>query len=203
MHLFISVWTYFIQWTITGFWRRKWQPTPVFLPEKPHGRRSLVGYSPRGREESDTTERLHFPVSLSCIGEGNGNPLQCSCLQNPRDGGAWRAVVYGVTQSRTRLKRLSSSSSRTWFSFMYSVCPQNCPWFGQWGFLCSLTSPLPTSFFKYFHTIWPKKITQAFILFFLCPSSRISLIPPPRYPGSFQWQKILRISDLGIPYSHC
>ena len=56
------------------------------------------------------TEQLHFHFSLSCIGEGNGNPLQCSCLENPRDGGAWWAAVYGVAQSRTRLKRLSSSS---------------------------------------------------------------------------------------------
>ena len=61
----------------------------------------------------NTTERLHFHFSLSCIGEGNGNPLQCSCLENPRDGGAWWAAVYGVAQSWTRLKRLSSSSSRT------------------------------------------------------------------------------------------
>ena len=90
--------------------RRQWQPTPVFLPEKSHGQRSLVGCSPWGREESDTTERLHFHFSLSCIGEGNGNPRQCSCLENPREGGAWWAAVYGVTQSRTRLKRLSSSS---------------------------------------------------------------------------------------------
>ena len=60
--------------------------------------------------ESDTTEWLHFPFSLSCIGEGNGNPLQRSCLENPRDRGAWWAAVYGVTQSRTRLKRLNSSS---------------------------------------------------------------------------------------------
>ena len=59
----------------------------------------------------DTTERLHFHFSLSCIGEGNGNPLQCSCLENPRDRGAWWAAVYGVAQSRTRLKRFSSSSS--------------------------------------------------------------------------------------------
>ena len=62
-------------------------------------------------KESDTTERLHFHFSLSCIGEGNGNPLQCSCLENPRDGGAWWAAVYGVAQSQTQLKRLSSSSS--------------------------------------------------------------------------------------------
>ena len=91
--------------------RRQWHPTPVLLPGKSHGRRSLIGCSPWGRKESDTTERLHFHFSLSCIGEGNGNPLQCSCLENPRDGGAWRAAVYGVAQSRTRLKWLSSSSS--------------------------------------------------------------------------------------------
>ena len=76
-----------------------------------HGWRSLVGCSPWGREESDKTERLHFHFSLSCTGEGNGNPLQRSCLENPRDGGAWWAAVCGVTQSRTQLKRLSSSSS--------------------------------------------------------------------------------------------
>ena len=64
-----------------------------------------------GSLESDTTERLHFHFSLSCIGEGNGDPLQCSCLENPRDGGAWWAAIYGVTQSWTRLNRLSSSSS--------------------------------------------------------------------------------------------
>ena len=95
---------------VTKLWRRQWQPTPVLLPGKSHGRRSLVGCSPWGREESDTTERLHFHFSLSCIGEGCGNPLQCSCLENPRDGGAWWAAVSGVSQSRTRLKRLSSSS---------------------------------------------------------------------------------------------
>ena len=92
-------------------WRRQWQPTPVLLPGKSYGQRSLVGCSPWGRKESDTAEWLHFHFSLSCIGEGNGNPLQCSCLENPRDGGAWWAAIYGVTQSRTRLKWLSSSSS--------------------------------------------------------------------------------------------
>ena len=91
--------------------RRQWHPTPVLLPGKSHGWRSLVGCSPCGREESDTTERLHFHFSLSCIGEGNGNPLQRSCLENPRVGGAWWDAVYGIAQSWTRLKRLSSSSS--------------------------------------------------------------------------------------------
>ena len=64
-----------------------------------------------GCKESDMTERLHFHFSLSFIGEGNGNPLQCSCLENPRDGGAWWAAICGVAQSQTRLKRLSRSSS--------------------------------------------------------------------------------------------
>ena len=68
------------------FWRRQWHPTPALLPGKSHGWRSLVGRSPWGRQESETTERLHFHFSLSCIGEGNGNPLQCSCLENSRDG---------------------------------------------------------------------------------------------------------------------
>ena len=62
-----------------------------------------------GVAKLDTVKRLHFHFSLSCIGEGNGNPLQCSCLENPRDRGAWWAAVYGIAQSRTRLKRLSSS----------------------------------------------------------------------------------------------
>ena len=78
-----------------SFRRRQWKPTPVLLPGKSHGRRSLVGCSPWDREESNTTEQLHFHFSLSCIEEVNGNPLQCSGLENPRDGGAWWAAVYG------------------------------------------------------------------------------------------------------------
>ena len=85
-------------------WRRQWHPTPVLLPGKSYGWRSLVGCNPWGCQESDTTEQLHFHFSLSCIGEGNGSPLQCSCLENPRDRGAWWAAVYGVAQSRTRLQ---------------------------------------------------------------------------------------------------
>ena len=96
----------FISFIFT-FWpclvrRRQWHPTPILLPGKSLGWRSLVSCSPWGCKESDMTERLHFHFSLSCIGEGNGNPLQCSCLENPRDG---------VAQNQTRLKRLSSSSS--------------------------------------------------------------------------------------------
>ena len=95
-------------------WKKKWQPTPVFLPEESQGRGSLVGRRLWGRWGSDTTERLHFHFSLSCIGEGNDNPLQCSCLENPRDRGAWWAAVYRVSQSRTRLKWLSSSRKEEW-----------------------------------------------------------------------------------------
>ena len=100
-------------------WRRRWHPTPVLLPGKSHGRRGLVGCSPWGCWESDTTERLHFHFSLSCTGEGNGNPLQCSCLENPRDGGAQWAAIYGVAQSQIRLKRLSSSSRNYHYMCVY------------------------------------------------------------------------------------
>ena len=94
-----------------SFQGRQWHPTLVLLPGKSHGWRSLVVCSPWGRYELDATAWLHFHFSISCIGEGNGNPLQCSCLENPRDGGAWWAAVYGVAQSWTQLKWHSSSSS--------------------------------------------------------------------------------------------
>ena len=110
--------------------RRRWHPTPVLLPGKSHGQRSLVGCSPWGCEESDTTKRLHFHFSLSCTGEGNGNPLHCSCL----DSGAWWAAVYRVAQSQTWLKWHSSSSSSSsrseteinifWNFFAFSVIQQ-------------------------------------------------------------------------------
>ena len=109
-------------------WRRQWHPTPVLLPGKSHGQRSLVGCSPWGLWELDTTERLHFHFSLSCIGEGNGNPLQCSCLQNPRDRGAWWAAVHGVAQSQTRLQRLTSSSSSSSVESLSHVRIFVTPW---------------------------------------------------------------------------
>ena len=97
-------------------WKIPWMEEP--------GRRS-----PWGCKELDTTERLHFHFSLSCIGEGNGNPLQCSCLENPRDGGAWWAAVYRVAQSRTRLKRLSSSSIMSDSADPWTVaCRLLCLW---------------------------------------------------------------------------
>ena len=73
--------------------RGKWHPTPVLLRENSHGWRSLVGCNPWGRKE-----QLHFHFSLSCIGEGNVNPLQCSCLENPRDSRTWWAAIYGVAR---------------------------------------------------------------------------------------------------------
>ena len=90
------------------------------------GRRSLEGCSPWGRWGLDATELLHFQFSLSCTGEGNGNPLQCSCLENPRDRGAWWAAVYGVAQSWTQLKRHSSSSSR------FDSWVRKIPWRRKW-----------------------------------------------------------------------
>ena len=92
------------------------------MPGKSHGWRSLIGCSSWSRYKLDTTEWLYFHFSLSCIGEGNGKPLQCSCLENPRDRGAWWAAVYGVTQSRTRLKRLSSSDKFHWACFHMLIC---------------------------------------------------------------------------------
>ena len=84
--------------------------------EEPGGLQSM------GSLESDTTERPHFHFSLSCIGEGNGNPLQCSCLENPRDGRAWWAAVCGVVQSRTRLKQLSTVYNQQTLLIMNHGC---------------------------------------------------------------------------------
>ena len=129
-----------------GISRRQWHPTPVLLPGKSHGQRSLVGCSLWGREESDMTERLHFHFSLSCIGEGNGNPLQYSCLEkNPRDGGAWWAAIYGVAQSRTRLKRLSSSILPLKVSGEILVLDCGTPWIVA----TSLSPPISVCFSVY------------------------------------------------------
>ena len=78
--------------------RRQWHPTPVLLLGKSHGRRSLVGWNPWGRQELDTTS---LSLSLSCIGEGNGSPLQCSCLENPREGSLVGCRLWGLTESDT------------------------------------------------------------------------------------------------------
>ena len=143
-------------------WRRKWQPTPVLLPGKSHGRRSLVGCSPWGRKESDTTERLHFHFSLSCIGEGYGNPLQYSCLENPRYGGAWWAAIYGVAQSWTQLKRLSSSSKRMWtFTKPY-------PWL--------LLAPGLLTILKIDYISWSNSSSKTCVESLLFALSRIDLI---------------------------
>ena len=91
--------------------RRQWQPTPVLLPGKSHGLRRLVGCSPWSREKSYTAEQLHFHFSLSCTGEGNGSPLQCSYLKNPRDSGAWWAAVSGVAQSQTAAAEAAAAAT--------------------------------------------------------------------------------------------
>ena len=116
--------------------RGQWHPTPVLLPGKSNGQRSLVGCSPWGCWGSDTTERLHVHFSLSCTGEGNGNPLQCSCLENPRDGGAWWAAIYGVALIRTWLKRLSSLAA----SLLIQLFECTSAWSTQGPFTCSFLS---------------------------------------------------------------
>ena len=113
-------------------WKIKWMEEPGRLQSM-------------GSLNLDTTERLHFHFSLSCIGEGNGNPLQCSCLENPRDRGAWWAAVYGVAQSRTRLKWLSSSSSSSIMlpkkSFNGEVIYYiEDPWCFNWAFITTFFS---------------------------------------------------------------
>ena len=121
--LFLSV-TLFILYLfiLLEYRRRQWHPTPVLLPGKSHGQRSLVGCSPWGREESDTTERLHFPFSLSCIGEGNGNPLQCSCLENPRDGSLVGCCLWGCTKLELLMWLSSSSSSIVTLQCCVNLC---------------------------------------------------------------------------------
>ena len=120
-HYALVVYNSFV--TCDDFLNSKIALVKLHTSRKSHGWRSLVGCSSWGREESDTTEQLDLHFSLSCIGKGNGNSLQCSCLENPRDGEAWWAAVYGVTQSRTRLKRLSSSSRRTQNRLIMSAMP--------------------------------------------------------------------------------
>ena len=157
--------------------RRQWHLTPVLLPEKSHGRRSLVGCSPWGLEASDTTEQLHFHFSLSCSGEGNGSPPQCSCLENPRDGGAWWAAFYGVAQSQTRLMQLSSSSSSI----------QSC------------------SYLYNFRTFSPRlKETPSFKLHTHSSQAQSNAQFLPRWVF-WEWENImdsLPLSRLGIPKSH-
>ena len=163
--------------------RRQWHPTPVLLPGKSHRKRSLVGCSPWGRGESDTTEQLHFHFSLSCIGEGKGNPLQCSCLENHRDGGVWRAAVYGVAESRTRLKRLSSSSSSN------SVSQSNLPPSSQ-PFLKSIHTSLQGSRGQ-FHPDPTPKLTCSHLSPFLLSTTHAGLhatLATSFFPRQFtQW----------------
>ena len=167
--------------------RRQWHPTPVLLPGKSHGWRSLVGCSPRGRWDSDTTERLHFHLSLSCIGEGNGNPLQYSCLENPRDSGAWWAAVYGVAQSQTLLMRLSSSNSSSNF-FSNSHKFMHLP-----SFLLSFPPPLwkktPIPHFS----LGPPPVLYAFALLPQHPHDCYHPLCSPILPHVIRWTSLMLI----------
>ena len=145
--------------------RRQWHPTPVLLPGKFHGWRSLVGCSPWGGKESDTTEQLHFHFSLSCIGGGNGNLLQCSSLENPRDGGAWWAAVYGVAQSQTWLTRQQQQQTHgdPWGVF-HLQSPRGC---------CVLPLPLRCTFRR--HPFTPYECVP--LDFFFWSNDNTCLVP--------------------------
>ena len=145
-------------------WRRKWQPTPVLLPGESQGRGSLVGCRLWGREESDTTEPLPYHFSLACIGEGNGSPLQCSFLESPRDGGAWRAAVCGVARSRARLQRLSSSSSG-----VISAMSVHCQLFKHYWIHCGLARSIWEPDFSCGHM-------PSSVLYFLTEGNYIEII---------------------------
>ena len=110
---------------------RQWHPTPVLLPGKSHGRRSLVGCSPLGRTESDMTEPLHFHVSLSCIEEGNGNPLQCSCLENPRDGEPGGLPSMG--SHRVGHDWSNSAAAAAYIIYFRKQKRKNIYWLVSWG----------------------------------------------------------------------
>ena len=146
--------------------RRQWHPTPVLLPGKSYGRRSLVGGSPWGHWGSDTTERLHFQFSLSCIGEGNGNPLQCSCLENPRDGGAWWASIYGVAQSQTNWSDLAAAHGNN-----ENLFERTCFFF----FLISKTTIIYKMYHQYENESFTK--TETFISFLVFESLEYCLLP--------------------------
>ena len=157
-------------------WRRQWHPTPVLLPRKSHGRRSLVGYSPWGLEESDTTERLPFHFSLSCIAEGIGSSLQCSCLENPRDGGAWWTAIYGVAQSQTQLKWLSSSSKEGNGNSLQYSCLENPVDIGAWwaavhGVTQSWTRLSNFTFTFHLHALEKEMATHSSVLAWRIPGS--------------------------------
>ena len=130
-----------VYWVSTQ--RRQWHPTAVPSPGKSHGWRSLVGCSPWGRKESDTIERLHFHFSLSCIGEGNGNPLQCSCLENPRDGGAWWLPSMGSHRVGHDWSDLAAAAAAvkdvTKKELIYSV-DGHTNWCSHYGKQCEVSS---------------------------------------------------------------
>ena len=128
----------------TFVWKIPWMEEPGRLQSK-------------GSLELDTTERLHFHFSLSCIGEGNGNPLQSSCLENPRDRGAWWAAVYGVAQSRTRLKRHSSSSIYM-LAYMYVYISEH-------AFICTDKKL----------SLLPPQVNRDLIAYFYCPALLVHL----------------------------
>ena len=162
--------------------RRLWHPTPVLLPGKSHGWRSLEDCSPWGRWGSDMTERLHFHFSLSCIGEGNGNPLQCSCLENPRDGASWWAAVYGVAQNRTQLKWLSSRRKILIRNLLLIILVNE-----SWEIILHFQSKKEGGALA----TWPNpKPLPYFMLFYFCCSSVVKWVSDSLWPHGLQHAKL-------------
>ena len=125
------------------FWRRQWRPTPELLPGKSHGGRSLVGCSPWGREESDTTKRLHFHFSLSCIGEGNGNPLQVLAWRIPGTGEPGGLPSMGLHRVGHDWSDLAAATAAVWlfrcFFFFFNIM---FLWNSGWQICISATTSL-------------------------------------------------------------
>ena len=122
--------------------RRQWQPTLVLLPGKSHGQGSLVGYSPWGHEELDTTERLHFHFSRPCIGEGNNHPLQCPCLDNPRDRGPGGLPSMGSHRVGHNWCDLAAAAARSWIRQGNRF---SCSLWTEWSLFNTLSWGLLTS----------------------------------------------------------
>ena len=159
-------------------------PHSSTLAWKIHGQRSLVGCSPWGRWGSETTERLHFHFSLSCIGEGNCNPLQCSCLENPRDGGAWWAAICGVTQSRTQLKQLSNSSSSREENLVFNSKWEIWLWKNGWW--CTVFKNMSTKHYfrkSYYQTTLISLLSLAWVISCLMKSYSTTYL----HLGSWEW----------------
>ena len=167
---------------------RQWHPTPVLLPGKSHVRRSLVGCSPWGQEETDTTEQLHFHFSLWCTGERNGNPLQCSCLKNPRDGepggllamGSYRvghdwsdvAAASSLSQGNNKMSSLIKNIVKCSHLFYRAYNSKSSA--VSWPVECRVLTYQELLWTHFFSCLW-HRATRKVSLVSLCPQGDVKL----------------------------